>query len=106
MTWKVYARYEDFADRLVIAAAHRDHMGMRSFIQAPLTLRTYDECARIEDADVDLMRDMDGQAFLQAMLEAAWEIGLRPKDFADHKNELTAVRYHLEDMRMLAKVNK
>lgn len=46
----------------------------------------------------------DVDHFLQAALECAWELGLRPKGFADHSNELTAVRYHLEDMRLLAKV--
>ena len=44
----------------------------------------------------------DGAAFLQAMLDVAWEAGLRPASFKDHTNELTAVRYHLEDMRKLA----
>lgn len=42
--------------------------------------------------------------FLQGALDAAWKLGLRPAAFADHTNELTAVRYHLEDMRALAKV--
>lgn len=27
---------------------------------------------------------------------------MRPRGFKDHTNELTAVRYHLEDMRKLA----
>lgn len=40
----------------------------------------------------------------QAVLDEAWRIGMRPKGFADHTNELTAVRYHLEDMRAMAKV--
>lgn len=40
--------------------------------------------------------------FLQAMLDAAWELGLRPAGYADHKNELAAVRDHLKDMRFLA----
>jgi len=48
----------------------------------------------------------DDGSFLQAMLDAAWEAGFRPKDFKDHTNEFTAVRYHLEDMRKLAKVDR
>lgn len=44
--------------------------------------------------------------FLQAMLERAWERGLRPKKFEAVENEMKAVRYHLEDMRLLAKVRK
>ncbi len=46
------------------------------------------------------------EGFLQAAMDAAWELGLRPTGFKDHTNELTAVRYHLEDMRLLAKVRK
>lgn len=54
----------------------------------------------------DEVRDGVGDvtAFLQAALEEAWRVGIRPRGFADHTNELTAVRYHLEDMRKIAKV--
>lgn len=48
--------------------------------------------------------EMDG--FLLTMLELAWSRGLRPKGFADFTNEITAVRYHLEDMRTLAGLKK
>lgn len=56
-----------------------------------------------EDA-LDNIPDVDG--FLQAAIDAAWEMGMRPKGFADHTSELKATRYHLEDMRVLAKVVK
>lgn len=46
----------------------------------------------------------DVTGFLQAAMDAAWELGLRPRGFADYSNEINAVRYHLEDMRALAKV--
>lgn len=48
----------------------------------------------------------DGDGLLQAIMDAAWEAGMRPRGFKDHTNELTAVRYHLEDMRKLAKVDR
>ncbi len=48
----------------------------------------------------------EAKDFLQAMLDCAWEAGMRPLNFSDHTNELTAVRYHLEDMRTLAKLEK
>jgi len=44
------------------------------------------------------------ESFLQAAMDCGWELGLRPKGAKDMTNELTAVRYHLEDMRTLAKV--
>jgi hypothetical protein len=42
--------------------------------------------------------------FLRAIMDEGWKLGVRPTAFQDHTNELTAVRYHLEDMRKLAKV--
>ena len=44
--------------------------------------------------------------FLRAIMDAAWEAGIRPTGFEDHTNELKATRYHLEDMRLLSKVIK
>ncbi len=44
--------------------------------------------------------------FMRAIMDAAWEVGIRPTGLSDHTNELTAVRCHLEDMRLLAKVRK
>ncbi len=48
----------------------------------------------------------ESEDFLRAVMDAAWENGIRPTGFKDHTKELTAVRYHLEDMRLLAKVKK
>ena len=39
--------------------------------------------------------------FLQAVMDCAWENGLRPRGLDDHTNELKATRYHLEDLRSL-----
>lgn len=44
--------------------------------------------------------------FLRAIMDVAWDAGLRPTGFEDHTNELKATRYHLEDMRLLSKVKK
>jgi hypothetical protein len=48
--------------------------------------------------------DSNVRQILQAMSDAAWEIGIKPKGLEGHTDELKAVRYHLEDMRTLAKV--
>lgn len=57
--------------------------------------------------DTRVMRD-DSLGLLRKIFEALWADGMRPSDFnaKDHANELTAVRYHLEDMRKLAKVKE
>ena len=42
---------------------------------------------------------------LQAIMDCAWQRGLRPKKFDPSAGELAAVKAHLEDMRKLAKAN-
>lgn len=44
----------------------------------------------------------DGEAFLRAALNAAWEIGLRPDGFHDTRESMKATNAHLQDMRALA----
>lgn len=39
--------------------------------------------------------------FCQAIMDEAWNEGMRPTGFTDVKNETTAIKYHLEDMRKL-----
>lgn len=41
------------------------------------------------------------RAFMQAVTDAAWSFGIRPKDQRDDKPVLDALKYHLEDMRKL-----
>ena len=38
---------------------------------------------------------------LQALLDEAWNQGMRPIGYKEIKNDLEAVKYHLEDMRTL-----
>ena len=44
---------------------------------------------------------VDGDEFLQAALDHAWEIGLRPRGFNDTTQQVTAIKDHLADMRAL-----
>lgn len=48
----------------------------------------------------DGVGDVDN--FLQAAMDAAWDAGMRPRNFKDRTDELSSVRYHLEDMRKMA----
>lgn len=110
--WKFFARYQQWSDSLQLFARYTDHRGHMHMVQ-PLSLVSvepgapYDAATLSTDvrlADDDTVGDASG--FLQAAMDAGWEMGLRPKGFGDHANEMTAVRYHLEDMRKLAKVDR
>lgn len=78
----------------------------RSEVMLPPEVQSYESGAFIdakpflESGYAGQMGDVEG--FLQAMLNLAWGEGMRPTGFADVKNEIAAVRYHLEDMRKLA----
>lgn len=70
-------------------------------------LHSHERNEFIPDTEFFMSDELPGVSvknFLQAMSDAAWEIGIRPKQLEDHTNELKATRYHLEDMRVLAKV--
>lgn len=43
----------------------------------------------------------EGRAMLQAIVDAAWESGVRPRQLALERRESAAQRYHLEDLRAL-----
>lgn len=45
------------------------------------------------------IRHADG--LIQAIVNEAWERGFRPSGFSDVKNETTAIRSHLADMRAI-----
>lgn len=76
---------------------------VHSIVAQPIERGMAADVALLEESwedQADGVGDVTG--FLQAALDAAWEIGMRPTAYADHTNELKAVRYHLEDMRTLA----
>lgn len=43
----------------------------------------------------------DGAEFLQAVLDHAWSLGMRPAGFNDTTEQVKAIRDHLNDMRAL-----
>lgn len=69
------------------------------------TIRFVQEIRWTEQAPPSLVAPVEegnSQELIQAILDAAWAEGFRPKGFADHQNELSATRRHLEDMRCFA----
>lgn len=108
--WSFYVndRPWDGSRELYMRVAPGGLGGRHSFVVGPLTVVTPEPGAPYdiptlkesrEDTE-DNLGDVTG--FLQAALEAAWDLGMRPRAYADHTSELKAVRYHLEDMRSLA----
>lgn len=46
----------------------------------------------------------DNRSLLQAIVDAAYESGIRPSRYNSYESEVGAIRYHLEDMRSLLKL--
>lgn len=100
--WKFYVQWQPewYAHKLVIL---REEEGARSIVKA-IELEKIGRHGDLVSAASQPVPPGEVESFLRAAMDAAWEIGLRPTGFEDSTNELTAVRYHLEDMRLLAKV--
>lgn len=113
MGWKFYHRYEVASDAFTLYMRHEDHNGRRSLV-VPMQMEVIVPGSKFSGLPTMGPRPGDWQSesvptddirgFLQAALDQAWELGLRPKGVTDNTDELAAVRYHLEDMRALAKV--
>jgi hypothetical protein len=105
--WKFYLDRRDWGYREQLMIVRDDPMGNGRGFVLPLQLfKVEDGLAEYDGQPSYEGRGDDVTGFLQAALEAAWDRGLRPTGFADFKNEIAAVRYHLEDMRKLAKVKE
>lgn len=44
----------------------------------------------------------DADQLIQSIVDRAWESSFRPAGFSDVKNETTAIRAHLDDVRTIA----
>jgi len=79
----------------------REYDGSRFFFKPAIVERP----DGIKPIEVFLSHDnksgIEAKEFCQAVMDAAWQEGMRPTGFTDIKNETTAIKYHLEDMRTL-----
>lgn len=103
--WRFYRDYQLWSDsfRLFISHDSESPASRQRALVLPLALKVIEPGAPYDEPSL-ASEHFDVNGFLQAALDCAWECGLRPKDFADSASELKATRYHLEDMRALAKV--
>lgn len=105
--WEIFTRFEPWSGSTAVFVTFADYQGARHVANPP----TFTKLTPGMPFDSPTLSTHitegpsgDPRDFLQAALDAAWELGLRPKGFADVANEIAAVRYHLEDMRKLAKL--
>lgn len=107
MAWKAHVenlvRWGLPGYRLYLMRETQDRSGYEMMVK-PTIKKLNNSCFAVEgDAFLD---DGSGcgrnvREFLQAMSDAAWDIGIKPKQIEDNSNELKATKYHLEDMRAM-----
>lgn len=91
----VWSQTEDWRRRRGITIVVRHPDGSESICR-PLVFEPLPPDTLVENPTID-----DGGALLQAMLDHAWEIGLRPRGFSDVPLQTAALKEHLNDMRAL-----
>jgi hypothetical protein len=76
-----------------------DHGNGRYAVVEPFIMRAFDDSPINPEPTI---RGQEGNEFLQAALEHAWEIGLRPKNWrVETTEQVAAMTNHLQDMRAL-----
>lgn len=96
-SFEIWTHSGDFARGLQVAVALRAPNGQYS-VADPLVFRELP----IDDlVDKPTVGPRDGRAFLQAALNEAWRLGMRPEGFLDTTNQVAALSAHLADMRMI-----
>jgi len=105
MKYRFHTEYSIASYGFSMAVIAESHDASRAFLQ-PLVWKKFDPNTAIPSDEVFAIKDDFGaetvKNFLQAAMDAAWDIGLRPTQAQNQTDELKAVRYHLEDMRTLA----
>ena len=99
--WKVHTQYEPYYAGHSMWMLHEDHLG-RSIVKR-IEMESIVEGQTSQSGEQPIPMDQV-EDFIRAVMDAGWEMGLRPTGYENHENELKATRDHLQDMRVLAKV--
>lgn len=106
--WRIYANREDWNDSISLLILRDRFQGgsdSMDYVKG-FELEKIDEGSYLADKPSLILPHGEGTEFLQAMVNVAWGLGIKPTAMESDANELKATRYHLEDMRKLAKVDR
>lgn len=103
MKFEVYCKYEDFSLRLNFYIFSIDETGRKAFCKSidKMEFINYSPGEYISEPTFYLKGPVT-KPFLQAIANELKEIGIKPEDEPILENELSAIKYHLEDMRQIA----
>jgi hypothetical protein len=98
---KTYIRFAPWNDDVEVVTILKTHANDRYYYR--ITEHKFDigeEPKQLIDHSISENWTPQTTQFLQSFLDAAWEIGLRPKGYKTQE-QIDAIKYHLEDMRKL-----
>ena len=103
MKFEVYCQYEDFSLRLNFYIFSIDETGKKSFCKSidKMEFEDYTPGQCINKPTFCLKGPVT-KPFLQAIANELKEMGIKPEGEPILENELSAVKYHLEDMRKIS----
>lgn len=99
MVWKVHIERQPWILATKFYVVDRDHNGDGRVLRV-----SYENIKRgglIDGPSIELSDGEDDQ-FLQAFMDAAWEIGIRPTALEDQRNQVAAMGEHLADLRRVS----
>lgn len=94
MKWLISAERQIWSDQIAIRIGFVEDDGRRMVARSPSFTPLND------GAYIEPMMSMDVEA-AQKLMEELWSAGIRPAAAAGSMGQLSAVQYHLEDMRSL-----
>lgn len=101
MSWVTYIE-RGLCTRKTRLAILSDNLDGSTDLVSPMSFQKVQEGVEIKPA-------LEGStetvlAIIQSIVDAAWEEGIKPRGLEDNRNELTATKAHLEDMKLAYKV--
>lgn len=97
-SWRTFIRWEPCAQANEVFLIRREADGTEAMVTG-FALNTIPHHGVALGDDIKPI--MDGTNFLQSVMDAAWEAGIRPSGYKDTERSITAMDAHLQDMRRL-----
>lgn len=100
--WQVHLRDSPYNDDVEVFLYRKNPWDGSVAVAESVTVRRYAAGEPLSDRATFGGSDGMGKQFIRGMLNAAWDMGMRPDGYQDQRETTGAVKAHLEDMRKLA----
>jgi hypothetical protein len=99
--WRARLEYQIHSDGYALFMARRDLDGATVVPAITLTRVQRGPMFELPPAVPIMTSDEGLDSFLQVLMDAAWERGIRPKNYEGTASQIGAMKDHLNDMRAI-----